>query len=101
MSSLRRTKAGRFSLSDSVPLQELISADDPEHFLLPVDTLFSGFPACTLEENQAALCRHGTAVPFPGRTPGRCRVYAPDGEFLMVGRIENEMLLTEKSFFEV
>ena len=33
--------------------------------------------------------------------PGTYRVYAEDGEFLLLGRVENGVLTTIKSFFEV
>lgn len=99
MSSLRRTAAGRFSLADSVPLEALIAAEDPARYLLPVDTLFADLPARTLTAAQVKPCRNGAAIPMAGA--GKCRVYGPDGEFLMVGRLERGRLLTEKSFFEV
>lgn len=101
MSSLRRTKAGRFTLAESVKLAELTASAEPGAYLLPVDTLFADLPALTLTAAQVKPCRNGAAIPMgnPGR--GRCRVYSPDGEFLMVGRWERDRLWTEKSFFEV
>lgn len=99
MSSLRRTMAGCFSLDRSVPLETLIAAENPEAYLLPVDTLFADLPAVTLTAAQLKPCRNGAAIPMEGE--GRRRVYGPDGEFLMVGRLERGRLLTEKSFFEV
>ena len=99
MASLRRTRAGRFSIAESVPLETLVAAENPERYLLPVDTLFADLPAVTLTEAQLKPCRNGAAIPMEGQ--GRRRVYGPDGEFLMVGRLERGRLLTEKSFFEV
>ena len=101
MASLRRTAAGRFTQAQSVPLATLLAAENPEGYLLPVDTLFSDLPAVTLTEAQLKPCRNGAAIPMPGRKPGRCRIYGPDGEFLMVGRWEKGRMYTEKSFFEV
>ena len=101
MASLRRTVAGRFTQAQSVPLATLLAAENPEGYLLPVDTLFSDLPAVTLTEAQLKPCRNGAAIPMPGRKPGRCRIYGPDGEFLMVGRWEKGRMYTEKSFFEV
>ena len=99
MSSLRRTQAGCFTLADSVPLETLIAAENPEQYLLPVDTLFQDLPAVTLTAAQLKPCRNGAAIAMEGR--GSCRVYGPDGEFLMVGRFRKGKLWTEKSFFEV
>lgn len=99
MSSLRRTMAGCFSLAQSVPLETLIAAEDPEQYLLPTDTLFADLPSVTVTAAQLKPCRNGAAIPMEGK--GRCRVYGPDGEFLMVGRLERGRLWTEKSFFEV
>ena len=101
MSSLRRTTAGCFSLRDSVPLDILAAADNPAGFLLAVDALFAGLPACTLTPAQLKPCRNGAPIPRRDLTAGRYRVYGPDGEFLMIGRWERGRLITEKSFFEV
>ena len=99
MSSLRRTRAGCFTLADSIPLETLIAAEHPEQYLRPVDSLFADLPAVTLTAEQVKPCRNGAAIAMEGR--GRCRVYGPDGEFLMVGRFRKGKLWTEKSFFEV
>ena len=99
MSSLRRTRAGCFTLADSIPLETLIAAEHPEQYLRPVDSLFADLPAVTLTEEQVKPCRNGAAITMEGR--GRCRVYGPDREFLMVGRFRKGKLWTEKSFFEV
>lgn len=99
MSSLRRTRAGCFTLADSIPLETLIAAEHPEQYLRPVDSLFADLPAVTLTAEQVKPCRNGAAIAMEGR--GSCRVYGPDGEFLMVGRFRKGKLWTEKSFFEV
>lgn len=101
MSSLRRVAAGRFTLDESAPLARLIDAPEPEEFLLPVDTLFDDLPALRLTPAQERPCRNGAAVFCGGRKPGRYRVYGADGAFLMVGRLEQGKLWTEKSFFDV
>ncbi len=100
MSSLRRTAAGCYSLGDSVTMETLTGAADPESFLRPVDSLFAELPSCRLTAQQLKPCRNGAPVLMRGEPLGRCRVYGPDGEFLMVGRWERGRLLTEKSFFE-
>ena len=55
-----------------------------------------------IECNREGNGRLEEYAPFPFDAPdGNCRVYAPDGEFLMLGSIRNGELFTVKSFFEV
>lgn len=100
MSSLRRTKAGCYELAQSVPMDELLSHNEPESLLLPVDSLFAHLPMHTVGEKQLKYVYNGAAVKA-SIPEGVYRVYAPDGAFLMVGRAKDGMLHTEKSFFEV
>ncbi|MBQ7567091.1 MAG: tRNA pseudouridine(55) synthase TruB [Oscillospiraceae bacterium] len=101
MSRLRRTAAGCFTEAQSIPLDELLTADDPASLLLPTDSLFAALPALTLEQHQEKLCRNGNVIPLRTELRGLCRVYAESGEFLMLGRLERDELRTVKSFFEV
>ncbi len=98
METLRRTSAGRFSIEQAVALSDLLSAESPADYLLPVDTLFAELPAVTLTPRQEARCRNGNAFSLP-LDDGRYRVYARSGEFLMLGRAENGVMSTVKSFF--
>ena len=103
LSALRRTRAGAFSVADAHTLAEIqVAADRGEagDLLLPVDALFSAFPSIRLNAAQETKCRVGASFPFDA-PDGNCRVYAPDGEFLMLGSIRNGELFTVKSFFEV
>ena len=101
MSSLRRTKAGVFSLQQALPLQDVIDAPQPESLLLGTDRLFAGYPALTLTARQEHLCRNGAIFRVLNLADGFVRVYSADGTFLMLGRGKNGELRTEKSFFEV
>ena len=101
MSSLRRTKAGCYDLSQSVTMEEIVSMEDPESRLLPVDSMFSRLPKATVHENQLKASYNGAAVRASALADGAYRVYGPDGEFLMLGRAEKGQLKTIKSFFEV
>ena len=103
LDGLRRTRAGRFSLDDCHSLLEIQAAKERgehENLLLPVDALFAGCPALTLPENWTRRCKNGGEIPWEGED-GDYRVYGPDGEFLMLGRLEAGVLRTVKSFFEV
>lgn len=100
MAALRRTQAGEYTIEKAVPLQTLLDAENPEQYLLSMDSLFLGYPAVTLSENQERRCRNGNA--FTLRVPdGTYRAYGKNGEFLMLARVENGVMSTIKSFFEV
>ena len=104
MSALRRTKAGMFNLQQAVTLPQLLEfakENDPQELLLPVDALFSKFPPLIVELGQAEKLRHGAQVKDWHFAPGTYRVYSITGEFLLLGKVENTVLSTIKSFFEV
>ncbi len=98
MSSLRRTMAGCYDLSRAVTMDEVLAGNTE---LLPVDSLFAHLPAVTVEEKHLRPIYNGAAVKMPTLSDGEYRVYAPTGDFLMVGKAEKGMLKTVKSFFEV
>ena len=100
MAALRRTRAGEYTIEKAVPLQILLDAENPEQYLLSMDSPFLGYPAVTLSENQEKRCRNGNS--FTLRVPdGTYRAYGKNGEFLMLARVENGVMSTIKSFFEV
>ena len=103
MSSLRRVEAGRFSVDQAVPLfqvQQMADAGRMEELLLPVDSLFQAYPQCTASASQEKKIRCGNQVKT-GLAGGDYRVYTESGEFLMLGRVEDGIMKTVKSFFEV
>lgn len=103
MASLRRTRAGAFSIESAHQLDEVVAlarSGDLSGVLLPTDSLFAGCPAVTLDDAQERKCRCGND--FPMRLPdGDYRVYSKNGEFLMLGRAKDNTLRTVKSFFTV
>ena len=100
MRSLRRVQAGEYTISEAVPLQTLLDAQAPETYLRSVDTMFRNFPEVTLTANQETRCRNGNA--FSVRLPdGTYRAYSQNGEFLMLAKVENSVMSTVKSFFEI
>ena len=99
MGSLRRTRAGEYTLSDAVPLETLLESEHPEQYLRPVDSLFSSFPAVTLTANQEKRCRNGNAFSVT-LAPGTYRAYSKTGEFLMLAQVSDGTMTTVKSFFE-
>lgn len=104
MSSLRRTKAGMFTLQQAITLPQLLEfakENDPQELLMPVDALFSQYPPLIVELGQAEKLRHGAQIKGWHFAPGTYRVYSITGEFLLLGKVENTVLTTIKSFFEV
>ena len=100
MAALRRTRAGEYTVEKAVPLQTLLDAENPEQYLLSMDSPFLGYPAVTLSENQEKRCRNGNSFTRP-LPDGTYRAYGKDGTFLMLAKVENNIMSTIKSFFEV
>ena len=100
MAQLRRVQAGEYTIGSSVPLQTLIDSENPEQYLLPVDSMFMNFPQVTLTEKQEKCCRNGVA--FTTNLPeGKYRVYGTNGEFLALSHMVEGKLTTIKSFWSV
>ena len=100
MESLRRVSAGEYTIDEAVPLQELLDTDQPEKYLRDVDTMFRNYPAVTLTANQEKRCRNGN--PFSVKlAEGSYRAYSQTGEFLMMAKVEDGIMVAVKSFFAV
>ena len=100
MAALRRVSAGAYTIAEAVPLQELLETTEPERYLRPVDSMFTQHPAVTLTEKQETRCRNGNSFSVK-MEDGTYRAYGKDGEFLMLASVENGVMSTVKSFFEV
>ena len=100
MEALRRVQAGEYGIEDAVPLEKLLESETPEQYLRGLDTMFAHCPAVTLTPNQEKRCRNGN--PFSSPLPqGTYRAYSQSGEFLMLAKVEDGVMTTVKSFFEV
>ena len=100
MAELRRVRAGEYTIEEAVPLQVLLDTDKPEEYLRPVDSMFRNYPQVTLTPNQEKRCRNGNSFSMP-LEDGTYRAYGQNGEFLMLAKMENGVMSTIKSFFEV
>ena len=110
LTALTRTVADPFTLAQALTLEEIGTAaqtGEAERLLLPVDSLFAKYPAIDVSGRSEVLCRNGNSFPLT-ESPlpeGLCRVYAANGDFLLLGRIGErdgrQYVHTEKSFFEV
>jgi len=104
LSSLRRTRAGVYSIDKTVTLDEVsvaASSDTLANLLLPVDSIFSEIPGITLGESDSRKVKNGVRIEVSDCENGKYRVYAPNGEFLLLGDVLSGQLRTIKSFFEV
>ena len=93
-------KLGEYKIENAVTMENLVNAEDPGAFLLPIDSLFASYPAVTLTEKQTLRCRNGNAFSVTPE-PGTYRAYSPEGEFLMLAKVEDGVMSTIKSFFSV
>ena len=81
-------------------MEALLEADSPETYLRGMDSMFVRYPAVTLTPNQEKRCRNGNSFTRP-MANGIYRAYGANGEFLMLAKVEDNVMSTIKSFFEV
>jgi tRNA pseudouridine55 synthase len=94
VSALRRTRAGPFSIEDSVSMTTLEALKSNEKvaemdaLLLPADSALGGLPLVRLTESGGYYIRQGQPVQVPNApSDGMVRVALETGEFLGVGEI--------------
>lgn len=81
MSSLRRTRAGRFTLEQAVTMEQILAfaqEHDPAELLMPVDALFAQHPALIVTLGQTEKLKHGAAIRDWHFADGTYRVYSED-----------------------
>ena len=83
---LRRTKSGRFSLRDSVPLrklQEAFTAGNWYQYLIPAAEALGDWPAVELNPDEVEGIRHGHRVKVVGEpTETKVRCFSTQGELV-------------------
>ena len=82
---LRRTKSGRFTLRDSVPLNKLRDAfDDGSWYqhLIPAAEALSDWPSIELDADQVDAIRHGLRIPAPENLGELVRGISEQGELV-------------------
>ena len=106
MSGLRRTLAAGFSLDECLTLEQIreeAANGTVERHILSVDRVLGCYPTVTVSEAQANRFRNGGALSLERlRTEieGVTRVYAPDGQFLGLGKPKDEELAVARLFLE-
>lgn len=102
MIALRRTEAAGFALTDCIPISDDTLKETLEQHILPIESIFTPYPAVTVSAAQAVRFGNGGALDVQrlrGEVPaGPVRVKAPDGTFLGLGEVQNEELKILKLF---
>lgn len=96
MTSLRRTSANGFSVSECITLSELENAvgnNETKKHVKPIDSCFSCYEKITVTEPQAARFHNGGSLLLERLkkqyAAGLYRVYSPKNEFLGLGEVRN------------
>lgn len=90
---LRRTKSGRFTLRDAVPLRKLREAFEAGNwyqYLIPAAEALSDWPAVELEVDQVDAIRHGHRVTAESGSTGWARGISQQGELVALMEIDAE-----------
>jgi len=88
---LRRTKSGRFTLRDAVPLrrlQEAFTAGEWYRFLIPAAEALADWPMVELDADQVELVRHGHRVPAEAGSKGWARGVSEQGDLVALLEID-------------
>ncbi|HIV85676.1 MAG TPA: tRNA pseudouridine(55) synthase TruB [Candidatus Monoglobus merdigallinarum] len=104
MSSLVRTRSGRFSIKHSYTLSEIedMYMRGDMSFLVPVDKVFSEFKRLEVDDKTAFRICNGITVNSPAAAAeGEIfRVYNKEGKFLTISEYRGEALKTLKTFYQ-
>jgi tRNA pseudouridine55 synthase len=82
---LRRTRSGRFTLRDAVPLrrlQESFLTKDWYKYLIPAAEALGEWPAIELNSDQVELVRHGHRIPAENVSFGMARGISQQGDLV-------------------
>ncbi len=89
LSELRRTRSGRFEISESIALNELAELPQPEERLLPIETAVEHLANFTLREERIEKTRSGMSTRISGdadfRTDEPIKMTSPAGELIAIG----------------
>jgi tRNA pseudouridine55 synthase len=85
LTGLRRTKSGRFTLRDAVPLRKLNEAFSDGtwyQYLIPAAEALSDWPALELTNDELDTVRHGNRIPAGETTEKKARGISQQGELV-------------------
>ncbi len=90
---LRRTKSGRFTLRDAVPLRRLqdsFNAGEWYRFLIPAAEALADWPMVELDADQVELIRHGHRIPVEPGQKGWARGVSEQGDLVALLEVDEE-----------
>ena len=91
---LRRTKSGRFTLRDAVPmrrLQESFVAGDWYKYLIPAAEALADWPMVELDGDQVELVRHGHRVAAESGSTGWARGVSEQGDLVALLEVDEDL----------
>lgn len=91
LTGLRRTKSGRFTLRDAVPLrrlQESFDAGNWYRFLIPAAEALAEWPAVELDPDQVELVRHGHRIAAEPESKGMARGVSQQGDLVALLEVD-------------
>lgn len=91
---LRRTKSGRFTLRDAVPLrrlQEAFDAGEWYRYLIPAAEALSDWPLVELDADEVELVRHGHRIPAEAGSDGWARGVSQQGDLVALLEADEEV----------
>ncbi len=102
---LRRTKSGRFTLRDAVPLrilQEAFEAGDWYNNLIPAAEALADWPMVELDADQMEFVRHGHRIPAESGQTGWARGVSEQGDLVALMEVDEDTLEWQprKVFFQ-
>lgn len=92
---LRRTRSGRFTLRDAVPLRKLKEAFDDnswDKYLIPAAEALSDWPAIELSPEQLDIVRHGRRIPAEAGIGTMARAISENGELIGLLELDQETM---------
>ncbi len=90
---LRRTKSGRFTLRDAVPLRRLqdsFNAGEWYRYLIPAAEALADWPMVELDADQVELIRHGHRIPVEPGQKGWARGVSEQGDLVALLEVDEE-----------
>lgn len=101
MSALVRTKSSIFSIENALTLDQIRAHAEQgsiNDIVIPVDALFNDMEKIILDAQNTEKILNGMFINVP-RPDGEYRVYSHKGEFICVGKSENNILKIVKNFY--
>jgi tRNA pseudouridine55 synthase len=102
---LRRTKSGKFTLRDAVPLrrlQESFAIGDWYRYLIPAAEALADWPMVELDPDQVELVRHGHRIPAEAELGEMVRGISQQGDLVALMEFDAETMEWQprKVFFQ-